>query len=264
MLKVKSLSLLFFILFFVGCQSYFEKSLLPEKEIEYSKEYFELLKMKNFEAVYKPLNDSLKTNENTKKQLLEIAELFPIEKVTKIDVIGSSIFISNMDNKKIWRANLSFQYTYSNSWLLTNINLTKVNDGELVVDGINVKPLRDSLESINKFSLEGKSFIQYLILLLSILIPLFIIFTFIVFIRTPMKKRKWLWGFFILIGLVKFTINWTTGALHINPLSFNLLGSGFFYGNAFAPVVISIGLPIGAILFWFKKKKVMIESEKNI
>ena len=255
MQKIKATFLILLVFFLVACQNNLEKKFLPEQEIKFSKNYFELLKNKNFEEALKPLNKKLKEKNETKKLLTKIAELFPKEKAKKIDLVGSSTFILNTNDKKIWSANITFQYAYDNLWLINNILLSRINDGKIIVNGVNVTPLHNSLENINKFSFLNKPFLNYLILFLAVLIPIFIIYTFIIFIRTPIKKHKWLWGFFILIGIIKFTLNWTTGYLHINLLSLNLLGSGFFYGNKFSPVFISIGLPIGAILFWLKKRK---------
>jgi hypothetical protein len=154
---------------------------------------------------------------------------------------------------------LSFEYQFPSKWLLINV-ATQKKGGVSTIIGFNVYPLSDSLENINRFTLTGKTPLQYATLAFAILIPLFILSVLVLCIRTKMTKRKWLWIIFILFGIGRLTVNWTTGQWQVAPLYFLLLGSGAF-APPYGAWLISISLPLGAILFLFRRKKLVASVE---
>ncbi len=251
---IKALQTIFIIVLVLivqGCnQEEFLEKLTPKAEVEFSKQYFLLFQDGNYEAIEESIDNELK-NAGLRKKLEEIANFFPKEGPKKIDLVGSRTF--EMADK--WQANLTFQYEFSKIWIIANIVLERNSDGPLVVKGVNVNPIQDSLQNINRFELKEKSIVHFAFLSLAVLIPIFIIVTFIVCLRTPIKKRKWLWAIFVLLGFVQCTINWSTGQVAYQLLSFNILGAGFFYGNEFGPVMLKVAFPLGAIIFWIKRQK---------
>ena len=248
------LSLLMF-----GCsQEAMMEKLIPKEEVEFSRKYLSLFQSRNFEEISKRLNPQLKS-EKLQSQLEQVAQFFPPDPPKNIELVSSHTFKSGDK----WQANIAFQYEFPSSWLIANINLERIGDGELIVNGVNVNPIHDSLENINKFTFKGKSPIHFIFFVLVGFLPLFVIFTFVVCIRTPMKKRKWLWAIFMLLGFVKFSINWTSAAININPLSFQLLGAGFVSAGKFAPWIMTISIPLGVLIFWIRREK-MIQEQKTI
>ena len=116
--------------------------------------------------------------------------------------------------------------------------------------------------SANQFALSGKSWLHYLVFTLLIGVPVFIIVTTIACVRNKYVKLKWAWVPFILVGVWGITFNWTTGAIQ-NELFFStpdgmrfslfqihILGAGFYKMGVFAPWIIQIGTPLGAMLYW--------------
>lgn len=91
-------------------------------------------------------------------------------------------------------------------------------------------------------------------LFLAILVPLFTLYALILCIRTKIEKKKWLWVIFVLAGIASFSVDWTTGQWRIVPLSFQLLGAGAS-APPYGPWVISVSLPLGAIIFLLKRKR---------
>lgn len=237
-----------FLLMSCDQQTVFDK-FVPQEEVEFSKQYLTLFQSSDYEAIEKEMNPALK-NEQLRTQLEQIATFFPKEKPTSIKIVGSRTLKAN----KFWQANLTFQYEFLNKWLLVSIVLHKENN-VLLVNGINVLPLSDSLENINQFTFQNKAIGSYLIFVLAILIPIFSIFVLVLCIKTPIPKRKWLWIIFILIGFCRITVNWTTGDINIHLLSIQLLGAGFWRASIYAPVIISISIPLGALIFMIKRKK---------
>jgi hypothetical protein len=76
-----------------------------------------------------------------------------------------------------------------------------------------------------------------------------------------MRRRKWLWIIFILIGFGKLSLNWTTGQILFNPLSFyvQLFSVAVIKHGPYAPWIFSISIPLGAIIFFLKKILIVTE-----
>ncbi len=122
------------------------------------------------------------------------------------------------------------------------------------------------------FSLKGKSFKHYLILLLTVLVPAFILATLVKCIRTKGLRHKWLWIIFILFGVYGISFNWYTGNLgwsfisktsnsgyHIEIINLILFGVGITKAGPLAPWIFEIGFPLGAVLFWINARKMKRE-----
>jgi hypothetical protein len=94
--------------------------------------------------------------------------------------------------------------------LLANV-ATEKKEGGMTIIGFNITPSSDSLENINRFTLNCKSPLQYFTLLFAVVIPLSILYSLVKCAGTKIEKRKWLWIAFILFGIGQFALNWTTG-----------------------------------------------------
>lgn len=218
-------------------------------EVRFAKEYVVLFQNKNFEAVKRSLDTQL-LNQQLQSQLEKVSSFIPAEQPKNIELIG----LNTLTNGDLYRANITFQYEFSSSWLLINVVLEKNGDGKFVVTGFNVNPVMDSLANTNMFSFKNKTIIHYIVLVLTIIIPVIIAVTLIFCIITPIQK-KWRWIIFILLGFGKISFNWTYGDINFQILSIQFFGSGFVRASNFAPWILSSSVPLGAILFWIKKMK---------
>ena len=234
----------------VGCdqQTLFDK-LIPKNEAEFAKTYLALFATHDFDAIEAKLDPKLK-DAALRGNLKQIADFFPPERPKDIRVVGANTFSTNSASQ----FNLTFQYEYPDKWLLANVTLEKTGE-VLVVKAVQVEPIRDSLENINRFNFVGKGVIHYVVFLTAIFVPALIIVSLVLCVRTPIPNRKWLWIIFILCGFGQFSLNWTTGAFNINPLHFQLLGAGFFKPSTYGAVIISVSLPIGALIFLWRRKQ---------
>jgi Phospholipase_D-nuclease N-terminal len=92
--------------------------------------------------------------------------------------------------------------------------------------------------------------------------PLFTLYALIVCIRTKIERRKWLWILFILFGFGRFMVNWTTGSWDFHIFYAQLLsasaGAAFF-----GPWIISVSLPVGAVFFLSRRKKLEAYKPPN-
>jgi hypothetical protein len=230
------------------------KKFTPPEDETVATNYIAMLRQNQFEPIKKDLDPSLKSV-LTQDMLVKMAAAIPAQDPISVKVIGAQ----QVRNSDLYRINLSFEYQFPSKWVLINV-ATQKKDGVSTIIGFNIYPLTDSFENLNRFTLAGKNLLQYVTLAFAILIPVFTLFALVLCIRTKMEKRKWLWIIFILIGIGKFTVNWTTGQWNISPLSFQLLGAGSF-APPFGAWLISISLPLGAILFLLRRKKFVASTE---
>ena len=77
-------------------------------------------------------------------------------------------------------------------------------------------------------------------------------------------KKKWLWIIFMLIGIGKYSFNWTGGQMSFTPLAIQLFSAAAFKGGLYAPWVISVSVPIGALSFILKKHKIKKSESVDI
>jgi hypothetical protein len=221
----------------------------PKEDVAFAKDTFQKLQNKEFAAVEANMNAGLKTP-FLAATLWQISELLPKEEPQDIIVIGAHT-LSSSDSRKVY---LVFQYKFSERWFLNNLSVEE-RDGKRSIIGINVQPLRDSLERINAFTLGGKGLFHYVVLALAVIIPLGSVYALVACIRTKGLKRKWLWIIFIIFGVTQFTINWTTGAFEFKPISVQLLSLSVFGLDKYSPVLLSLSLPFGAITFLLKRRR---------
>jgi hypothetical protein len=157
--------------------------------------------------------------------------------------------------------NLTFEYQFPDRWIVANV-ATKSKDGVTTIFGFHVYPESSSLESTNRFTLSGKSVLQYVVLGAAIAAGLFTFVVLIVCIRTQMKRRKWLWILFILFGLGKLSVNWTTGQWGFMALAAQLF-SAAAAAPLYGPWIVSVSLPIGAVLFLINRRKLQVASRAD-
>ncbi len=234
-----------FLFLFAGlaaCDDSAVDTLAPKDDLEFAKKYVALLPARDFEAIEVKLDLKLK-GPDLRATLEKIAAFFPKGSPIKVETVTWN---SNLANS-VTTETFQFQYQYPGQWLLATVVFEK-HDTTIVVTGIYVAPLKQSVEASSSLSLADMTVEKYVFLILAVAIPLFILFTIVVCIRTRMSRWKWLWIAFMLVGVVQITISWATGDVTIQPLSVVLLGVGLF-SSATSGAALTISVPLGAILF---------------
>jgi len=236
-------------LFFAACNSQdLREKLIPKDKVELSQGIISELRNHNFNAVYSELDPAIK-GADAVESLRKISDFFPAEEPISIEVVGSGSFSMNEN----WQGGFTLQYHFPDRWLLATVNLSEPSGKPLVISGINVQPISDSLQNINRFKFGGKAIKHYLILFFTAATPIFVLYALILAIRTRFPRRKWLWLLFIACGIGVVSLDWTSGAVNFRPVSFLLLGSAFLK-DIYGPLIISTSIPLGAILFLLKRK----------
>jgi hypothetical protein len=255
---VRMASVVALVLLLFGCDhSSLRDSLIPKAESEAAKETLARLRGGDLEYIKERLHPDVSRQASDEK-LRELAEYFPRGEPISTTLIGSQVHTMN----SLWQGNFSFEYEFQDGWALANAVLQR-SDDDLRIVGLSVYRTDASQKEINRFTLAQKSPIHYVVFTLAIVVPLFILVTFVFCIRTPIRRKKWLWMFFVLLGVGSLQLNWTTGEYAIQLMSFNLVGAGAMASGPYGPWIFSIGVPLGAILFWARREKLITKHEAN-
>jgi hypothetical protein len=219
----------------------------PAEDVEFAKGYLALFSSRSFPAMEMGMDPSLK-DPKIRQKLLQMASLFPPGEPSSVRLIGSNFNRSGNTTT----SSLSFQYEYPGRWILADVVVERQGQAP-VVKGVHVQPLRDSLDRINRFTFAGKGPAHYAAIAVAGLVLLFVFYTFLLAIRTPAPSMKWAWALFVLVGIVRFAFNWTTGGVTIVPMSMLLFGSGFTKASPYDALVITTSIPIGAIVYLIQR-----------
>jgi hypothetical protein len=257
MMKFRGWVVIATVLLLAGCdQQALMDRMVPKEDVTYAESLIARFPAHDYDGIIAELDPGV-VRENTRAKLTEMAALFPAETPLSTHVVGWSRTMTN-DDPAVTR--ITLEYQYSRTWLLAQLVLKKQGTNT-IVDSVYVQPIRDSLEHVNRFTFEGRSAKYYAFFALTIAVPLFVLYALIACIRTPMPRRKWLWVLFMLVGVVRLNLDWTTGAVSLMPLYFLLLGSAAFKSGVAGAWVLSTSLPLGAILFMLRRRRWLEKAE---
>ena len=229
--------------------------LVPQEEMMFAKNYLQHLIDRNYDHVLRYI-DKDEVGVITREKLDNVVSFFPTGDVISTELIGSHINIID----SVWNGNFVFEYHFDTGWVVANLVVKKIG-GEIKVLGFNVTPTQASQKELNKFELAGKTVLHYLVLFTTVFVFLFILVTLVICIKTPIPRRKWIWVLFVLGGVGSFSLNWTSGAYAFKLIELHLVGVGIGAANEYAPWVLNVGFPLGAILFWLMRGSFIRKSE---
>lgn len=231
------------------------KKLTPAEDESIARRYVDLLRQHGFEQIERDLDASL-VDSNLRDTLDKMAGMFPAEDPKSVKVVNVRLF----SNQESSTHSLTLEYEFPSKWLLVDMAIQRKGGASTIV-GFHVNPIPDSLENLNRFTLIGKSALQYLVLAIAVLWPLFCLYVLVLCIRSKNQKLRWLWAIFILCGVGKLAVNWTSGEWTFTPLAFNIPCSSATAIPPYGPWVVAVFLPLGAILFLLKDWKNAALSE---
>lgn len=237
-------------LFLVGCtRSQLIKKLTPPEDEAYARTYADLLRRRSFGQVQAALDPRV-VDADLRGTLDKMAGLFPAGEPKSVKVVGFS-----WNFRQVPRTDsLTREYEFpDNRWVLVDLSIAK-GSGSTAITAFHVTPISQSPEYTNRFTLAGKGFLQYTVLVLAVAAAIFSFCVFIVCVRIKPLKRKWLWAVFVLVGFGKIGVNGTTGELNITPLAFNIPCAGGSTLGVYGPWVVSVFPPLGAVIFLTKRR----------
>jgi hypothetical protein len=229
----------------VGCnqEELLQKFSTPEDQAV-AKGYIDHLRARNFQEIEKAIDPSIRSPD-LRDTLTTMAGFIPAGEPNSIKLVGAQRHTAPAATL----VNTTFEYNFGDKWLLANVAIQDKNGAKTIV-GFNVNPIPQSLESLNRFALSGKSGIQYLVLGAAIAVVLVSLYSLILCVRTKPLRRKWLWILFILFGFGKIAVNWTTGEWAIDLPAVQLLSASAF-APLYGPWTIAVSIPVGALAFLY-------------
>ena len=223
---------------------------LPETLL--ARESIELLRAKNYEALRARFAAELRDDPEIARGMPIVAQQFPDGGPIGIKLIDYQFTtFSPFNGPTSTNYSIAFEYQYPEIWIVTVASLRRA-DEETSVTGINTFRNLQSLEELNALTFGNKSALHFVMVLLAVAVFGFVVATLITAIRTKIPKRKWLWIIFIIIGVGQMSLNWTTGELSF-AANFNLFAVGMVR-RGLGPWILQIGMPLGAALFWWRKR----------
>lgn len=216
-----------------------------------AKSYIDLLRQKRLDDIEKTADPSM-SGPALHGTLVQMATFMPAGEPTSITLVGAH----RWDSGDATTVNLTFEYEFSGKWVLTNVAVKHVGNSASIV-GFSVIPQSKPLAEQNKFTLTDKTALQYAVLALAIVLPLFTLFALVVCIRTPLKGRKWPWIVFVLVGFGNLSMGWTSGYWAVAPLTVQLFSAAAF-APLYGPWTMTVALPLGAITFLIRRRKLRL------
>jgi hypothetical protein len=219
----------------------------PAQDQAMAKQYMDDLRQGAIDKIEAHVDPSMQSP-TLPATLQRMAALVPHQAPDSVKLVGAqSMHASGRTTR-----NLTFEYDFHGTWVLLSV-VTQEISGRTTLIGLHIQRLARSIEEQNRFTLVGKSPLQYTILVLTVLLPLLTLYALVVCVKRKLPGRKWPWILFILIGVGRVAVNWTTGAWIVTPISFQL-----FSASAVQPLygawTLAVSIPLGAIVFLLKPR----------
>src|SRR6266446_5592773 len=244
-----------FCAFLVGCdQASLMRKWTPPEDESLARKYVDLLRQRKFDQIERDLDPSV-ADSNVGDTFDKMAGMFPAAIPDSVKVVGANIF----HGQEYSTTNITLEYQFQGKWLLVSVATQRKGNTSTVVC-FHVYPIPDSLENLNKFTLIGKSAIQYVILACAVGWLLFTFYVFILCIRSKDVKPKWLWMMIVLVGVGKFAVNWRTSQWTYQLFAIQIPCFSMIH-PLYGPWTVAAYLPLGAIFFLHRRWKLKISGE---
>lgn len=234
---------LFLSFLLAGCdQAAFIDKLATQEEQAFARQQVERLRTRQFEAIEAALDERLR-NPALRGTLEKMAAMVPAGEPRSVRIVGAQKHYRD----GVTTLGATIEYEFPSGWLLAQV-LVAERDGKRTVTGFNVYPRTQSLAEEHRFGLSGKSAVHYGFLAAAFAAVGVMLYALVACVRTKALRRKWLWILFILLGVGKFAVNWTTGEVSVQAVAIQLFTAGAMAPLG-APMIVSFSIPLGAIVF---------------
>jgi hypothetical protein len=225
-----------------------------EEDVQFARSFVALFGARSIAAIEMGMDPAAR-DPQFRMKVLQMASIVPAGPPTAVHLVGSSV--SGSGDART--TNLSFQYQYPDRYLLADV-IVERKAAAPVVKGVQLRTLREPLERVNRFTFAGKGRAHYVALCAAVAVLVFVLWTFVIAVRTPVPGPKPLWLLFVLVGFVDFIFNWTTGSWTFAATGIQPFGSWFSKASPFAPLFITTSIPVGAIVFLIQRREWMEDA----
>jgi hypothetical protein len=125
--------------------------------------------------------------------------------------------------------------------------------GAAVVTAFDINPIPKPIEEMTAFTLEGRPTVDYVFLALAVLSTLACLAGCAASVVTKRiePKQRWLWVIGSLLSFSTFTVNWSTGAISIQPIAIQLLGGQVVKHGMLGDWYVGFGMPwVALAMLW--------------
>ena len=152
----------------------------------------------------------------------------------------------------IRRVHAIYELKGKNGWALVDTTMES-SGGRTLLTGLYIQKTGGDPQRLNGFTL-GNAGAGGWGMLLAMLAALGVTVAALVKIwRSGMFRRRWLWTIGTLIGVTIFRLNWTTGEWGFQLFYIQLFSAGAFKQPVYAPWILSVSVPVVAIIALFKQ-----------
>jgi hypothetical protein len=232
-----------------GCGGNSVLDRLAPETVKEAKTNFDYLRHGQFDQI-EPMMDASIDRSTLRDKLQEMANVIPAGDPISVKTVGVH---TQWDSRKGTDTKVDLEYQFPNKWILLEM-VVHSQDGKSTITDFYVQRDAQSLEEANRFTFAGKEPVQYVILGAGIGALALMIYAFVLFIRTPMEKRKWLWIILVFVGVGKVGVDWTTGETFYRIL-YVFIPAATAGKVLYGPWSISVSIPLGALLFLIYRER---------
>jgi hypothetical protein len=240
--RLKKSAAVLLLLGLAGCKAgWFIDRIAPDA-VRDGKNYFEEIRQRQVDQLLQAFDPSADKG-RLRGDLGTVIALVPQQEPLGVETLGAT---AECKGSGVCTKLITLEYKYADRWILFQVTVSN-RSGHYAITKLYVQPESMPLESMRQFTLRGKGWLHYAILLMSLLSVGFAVYALVLCIRTPIQKRKWLWIILTILGLGKLGIEWSSGELWYKIFHISILPAGWGFDPESPFMYASI--PAGAILF---------------
>ncbi len=231
-----------------GCKVGWLLERIAPDAIRDGKGYFEELRQRQVDQILQSFDPS-EDKDRLRGELGKVIALVPQQEPLGVETLGVT---AECKGTGVCTKLITLEYKYPDRWILFQVKVSN-RSGDYSITNLYVEPESMPLESISQFTLRGKSWLHYAILLMNLLSIGLAFYALVLCIRTPIKKRKWLWIIITILGIGKLGIEWSSGELWYKVFHISILPGG--WGFELDGPFMYASIPAGAILFLLMRSR---------
>ncbi len=216
---------------------------LPSEIDTYARKIIDISQDNDLESLKLELHNDILATEDIDTKLTQVLNYTNKSEIK--DLIPTSVQVFSTNNNKQYTVN--YQASFQDTWQVFTL-VIESSDENKYIKGFHVTNLDKPLQEFHKFTFANKGFKHYLFFIFNILYFIIITIAIVKTVKNKELQKKWLWIIISLVGVIKFSFNWSTGAWDFNiiAIGFNLSGTNFLM--PYMPTILSFYLPIGAVI----------------
>ena len=177
-----------------------------------------------------------------RREMQKIGDLLRGENFDSTRVIGAQTTTVS----DVRRVNLAYELHSAHGWFVASV-ATVDSANQWFVEGVTAQSIAHPLEQDMAFQLSGKSFTHYAWLAIAFAAAAMSIGVAVFLAFRPAMPKRWRWVLLSFVGVGAFRLNWATGAIDFNAISFQVGSASILKSGVVAPWILSFGIPVGAI-----------------